>query len=100
MLDDKQWKAKEKEVLKLQKQLEELDVKRKNIADKIHLLKVGINQHNKKHKERVIKTDTEVYRMFGKPLKELTKEEYKVYYNARQRINRIKRKAKTVEIVN
>ena len=100
MLNDRQWKAKEKELLKLQKQLKELDIKRKEIADKIHLLKVGINQHNKKHKERVVKTDTEVYKMFGKPLRELTKEEYKVYYNARQRINRVKRKERMFESVN
>lgn len=98
MLNDRQWKAKEKELLKLQKQLKELDIKRKEVADKIHLLKVGINQHNKKHKERVVKTDTEVYKMFGKPLRELTKEEYKVYYNARQRINRVKRKERMFEV--
>lgn len=95
MLNKKQWKAKEKEVAELEKQLKELDKQRKEVARKIHALKVGLNQHNKLHKEQKVQTNTEVYKMFGKPLKELTKEEYKVYYNARQRINRQKRKEKT-----
>lgn len=95
MLNNEQWKAKEKEIAELEKQLKELDKQRKEIARKIHTLKVGLNQHNKLHKEQKVQTNTEVYKMFGKSLKELTKEEYKVYYNARQRINRQKRKEKT-----
>lgn len=94
MLNNEQWKEKEQEILELTKQLWELDEQRKEIARKIHIIKVGLNQHNKLHKEQKVQTNTEVYKMFGKPLKELTKEEYKVYYNARQKINRQKRKAK------
>lgn len=95
MLNNEQWETKEKEIAELKKQLNELDKQRKEITKKIHTLKVDINQHNKLHKEQKVQTNTEVYKMFGKPLKELTKEEYKVYYNARQKINRQKRKAKT-----
>lgn len=94
MLNNEQWKAKEKEIAELEKQLKELDEQRKAIAKKIHTIKVSLNQHNKSHKKQKVQTDTEVYKMFGKPLKELTKEEYKKYYNARQRINRQKRKEK------
>ena len=91
MLNNEQWKEKEQEILELTRQLWKLDEQRKEIARKIHIIKVGLNQHSK-HNEHNIRTNTEVYKMFGKPLKELTKEEYKVYYNARQKINRQKRK--------
>ena len=95
MLNNEQWKEKEQEILELTKRLWELDAERKEIANKIHAIKASLNQHNKLHKEQKVQTDTEVYKMFGKPLKELTKEEYKEYYNARQRANRQKRKEKT-----
>lgn len=92
MLNNEQWKAREKELAELEKQRRELKEQIKEISKKIHILKVDMNQHNKLHKEQ--RTNSAVYEMFGKPLKELTKEEYKVYYNARQKINRQKRKAK------
>lgn len=106
MLNNKQWKAKENELAELIKQREELSnqieelskqrtektIQREKLSKRIHRLQIGIRQHNELHKERKIQTDTEVYRMFGKQLKELTKEEYKEYYNARQRANRQKRK--------
>lgn len=92
MLNNEQWKAKEKEVAELEKQRRELKEQLKEISKKIHILKIDINQHNKSYKEQKVRTDTEVYKMFGKPLSKLTKEEYKEYYNARQRINRQKRK--------
>lgn len=105
MLNKEQWKERENELEELIKQREELSnqieelskqrtekiKQREKTSKKIHRLQIYIRQHEA-HKERKIQTDTEVYRMFGKPLKELTKEEYKVYYNARQRINRQKRK--------
>ena len=80
------WEAKEKK-------LEELIEQKKEIAKQIHLLKVELNNH-KNYMPKGIRTDTEVYKMFGKPLNELTKEEYRIYYNARQKINRQKRKNK------
>lgn len=98
MLNNEQWKAKEQEILELTKQLWELDEQRKEVARKIHIIKIGLNQHSK-YERKPIHTDTEVYKMFGKPLKELTKEEYKIYYNARQKINRQKRKEKIVKIM-
>lgn len=73
----------------LLKELENLKKDREKISKEIHSLSVKINQHENR---KGINTDTEVYKMFGKPLKDLTKEEYKIYYNARQRINRQKRK--------
>lgn len=96
MLNKEQWKAREKELAELEKQQKELKEQIKEISKKIHILKVGMNQHSKLHKEQKIQTNSKVYEMFGKPLKELTKEEYKIYYNARQKINRQKRKEKTI----
>lgn len=96
MLNNEQWKVREQEILELTKQLWELDEQRKEVARKIHLIKNGLNQHNKFYKEQKMRTDTEVYKMFGKPLKELTKEEYRIYYNTRQKINRQKRKEKNI----
>lgn len=94
MLNNKQWIAREKEVAELEKQRKELKEQIKEISKRIHILKVDINQHNKLHKEQKVRTNSLVYEMFGKPLKDLTKEEYKIYYNTRQRINRQKRKGK------
>jgi len=82
----------EQEIFYTKKQLKEIS-KRK------HVLKIEINAQEKRQEERKknpkVNTNTEAYKMFGKPLKELTKEEYRVYYNARQKINRQKRKEKT-----
>lgn len=70
----------------------------KETLNRIHALKIGIQAQEKRQEERKnnpkVNTNTEAYKMFGKPLKELTKEEYKIYYNARQKINRQKRKEK------
>lgn len=107
MLNNEQWQAREQEVAELQTRLNEFDKQlkelerireelykqRKETAKKIHVIQIALNQHSK-HKEHKTQTNTEVYKMFGKPLKELTKEEYKIYYNARQKINRQKRKEK------
>lgn len=95
MLNNEQWEAREKEVAELEKQRKELKEQIKEISKKIHILKVDINKHNKFNKEQKVRTNSAVYEMFGKPLKELTKEEYKEYYNTRQKINRQKRKEKT-----
>ena len=92
---DEQKEAKKEEIQALERQLKEIEKQRKEIANKIHVLKIGINQH-KKHENRPINTNSEVYKMFGKRLRELTKEEYKIYYNARQKINRQKRKENNI----
>ena len=82
----------EQEIFYTKKQLKE-------ISNRKHALKIGINAQQKRQEERKnnpkVNTNTEAYKMFGKPLKELTKDEYKVYYNARQKINRQKRREKT-----
>ena len=85
MYSTKLWEAKKEELAALEKQREE-------ISKRIHLLKVEIRQHEKRHSKHKVNTNTEVYKMFGKPLKDLTEEERKIYYNARQQINRQKRK--------
>lgn len=82
----------ERKIKELKEKIKEYEDKKKDLSKQIHLTEVGIRQHNNKHKEHKTNTDTEVYKMFGKPLKELTEEEYRKYYNARQRINRQKRK--------
>lgn len=80
------WEAVEAEI----KELEEL---RRGISERIHLLRVSLNQHRKQNPPS--KTDTIAYQMFGKRLKDLTADEYRQYYNARQKINRAKRKEKS-----
>lgn len=95
MLNKVQWEARAEELVNLEKQLAKLDEQRKKTAKKIYYLRYSLNQHNK-HQNRQINTSTEVYKMFGKPLKELTKEEYNMYYNERQKIRRQKLKEKKV----
>lgn len=85
MLSSNEWSAKQNE-------LEELIKQRDAISKRIHLLKVSLNQHEK-HKTRKINTNSEVYKMFGKPLKDLNKEEKQAYYNDRQRKNREKKRS-------
>lgn len=80
-----QWKAMEDE-------LAELKELRTEISKRIHSLSVSIAQHKKCLQNPPDKTDTIAYQMFGKRLRDLTMEEYRIYYNARQRINRAKRK--------
>lgn len=79
----------EQEIFYNKKQLKEM-------SNRIHALKIGIQAQEKRQEERKnnpkVNTNTEAYKMFGKPLKELTKEEYRIYYNTRQKINRQKRK--------
>lgn len=84
MLTDKDWKAKEAELKELMNQKEEL-------SRKIHILKMSLKQHNE-YKPKGTKTDTEAYKMFGKPLSAFTEEEKREYYKIRQRINRAKKK--------
>jgi hypothetical protein len=79
------WETVAEEITILKRQREEL-------SKRIHNLQVRLNNHNKLNKEHKTRTDTEVYQMFGKSLKELSQEEYRIYYNARQKINRQKRK--------
>lgn len=59
----------------------------KEISKKIHKLQNARNQHEK-HKEQKVRTDTATYQMFGKPLKELTKEEFAFYQSRGERRKR------------
>jgi hypothetical protein len=111
MVSANEWKTREENLKNLELQRAELDGRIKELAERIkdmeaqkkklskqiHLEQVKINQHKRKTEEHKINTNTEVYKMFGKPLKDLTKEEYKKYYNTRQKINRQRRKEATEE---
>lgn len=77
-------------------QLKALKAERDELSKQLHSLSVRCRQH-KQYQRKPPHTDTLVYTMFGKQLKDLTKEEYRIYYNACQRINRAKRKQKKQE---
>ena len=75
-----------------QQELEELVQLRTEISERIHRLQQVIRQHQKAIQAPPDKTNTFAFQMFGKQCKDLTAEEHKIYYNARQRENRAKRK--------
>ena len=85
MKTEQEWKVKEQELNELVKQ-------RRSISKRIHELRVHIAQHKKKVENPPDKTNTLAYQMFGKRYRDLTAEEHKIYYSARQRINRANRK--------
>ena len=90
MLNKKQWETREKELVELKQKREEMKERKesvKEISKKIHYLQNAMNQHEK-HKEQKVRTDTACYKMFGKPLKELTKEEYNLYQRRTERRKR------------
>lgn len=72
-------------------QLKALKAERDELSKQIHSLSVRCRQHTK-YQRKPPHTDTLVYTMFGKQLKDLTKEEYRIYYNACQRKKRARRK--------
>lgn len=79
------WIAKEKEVEKLLEQLEELDNQRKKIMKRLNVLKSSLRYHNGCTSD---KTNSEVYKMFGKAKKNLTNEELRIYNTTRQKAHR------------
>ena len=85
MRPESYWKAREKE-------LKALEAQRKELSARIHLLKCDIRQHKQTVKNPPDKTNTIAWQMFGKRLKDLTPEEYRIYYNACQRKRRAQRK--------
>ncbi len=96
MLTQAEWKTKEKELEKLKIKREALKAECEGISKQIHILSCDIRAHKKRMENpQPTRTNTFAYQMFGKQLKDLTHDEYKIYYNARQRINRAKRKENT-----
>lgn len=87
------WTVREEELKELEKKRKELKGRKeskeeiKELSKKIHKLQNAINQHGK-HKEQKVRTNTVAYKMFGKPLKELTKEEYAFYQSRGERRRR------------
>ena len=72
---------------------------RKDLSKQIHLIKVKLNQHRKvlqyREEHPIVKTDSLVYEMFGKKLRDLTTKEYRKYNNfqhkrRRQELKRLK----------
>ena len=65
---------------------------RKALSKQIHLIKVKLNQHRKvlqyREEHPVVKTNSLVYEMFGKKLRDLTAEEYRKYNNLQHKLRR------------
>lgn len=88
---DDYWKEREEELTELIKQRELINEEKRRLGKKIAILKSHISQH---YKLKENAKETEVYKMFGKwSLNDLTSEERKAYYTARQRVCREKQKA-------
>ena len=81
----------EQEWQEIEAQVQQLVKQRKELSKTIHALKARICQH-KRSKSKKDHTKTIAWQMFGKRLKDLTAEEYREYYNARQKIARENRK--------
>ena len=73
---------------------------RKDLSKQIHLIKVKLNQHRKvlqyREEHPIVKTNSLVYEMFGKKLRDLTTKEYRKYINfqhkrRRQELKRLKK---------
>lgn len=94
MLTQAEWQAKEKELEQLKAQRNEMKTQLKEISKKIHILSTSIRDHNSYKPHTYDYSNSIVYLMFGKRLKDLTADEHRIYYAARQRINRSKRKEK------
>ena len=89
--NDNFWKAREEELAELIKQKELVDEEKRKLGKKIEDVQRSLKQH---YKRNLKETETEVYKMFGKEsLNDLTDEERKAYYTARQRVCRAKQKA-------
>lgn len=75
----------EQEIFNNKKQLKEF-------LKRVHTLEIGIKAQAKRQEERknnpIVNTDTAVYKMFGKPLKELTREELNLYQSRKERKKR------------
>lgn len=65
---------------------------RKDLSKQIHLIKVKLNQHQKvlqyREEHPIVRTNSLVYEMFGKKLRELTTEEYRKYNNLQHKLRR------------
>lgn len=90
------WQDIANQIQQLQKQIDLLHKDLHTLAKQKHILQNKLNQHKKQQAKP--KQDnwqkSIAFEMFGKRLKDLTPTEYKVYFNARQRINRAKAKTK------
>lgn len=107
MKSNEYWKAMESELQTLliqkanmTKQNSEAE-QRKDLSKQIHLIKVKLNQHRKVVQYReghpLARTNSLVYKMFGKKLRDLPIEDYRKYINLQHKLRRqeLKRLKKT-----
>jgi hypothetical protein len=95
MLTQAEWQARENELEALKAERKALKARNAEISKRIQVLSIDIAAYKKRQENPTpIRTDTFAYQMFGKQLKDLTQDECRIYYAARQRINRAKRKEK------
>lgn len=87
-------KIPEEEWKEIEQERDELKAVRRAISKRIHLLNMRLAQRNRTKINPPDKTNTIAYQMFGKRLRDLTPDERRLYYNARQRINSKRRKQK------
>lgn len=60
----------------------------KEISERIHVLQIAIQSQIKTRDNPKIRTDSAVYKTYGKKVKDLTKEELKVYQSRKERKKR------------
>ena len=93
MLTPEQWQARENELKALKAERKALKARNAEISKRIQVLSIDIWAYKKRQENPTpIRTDTFAYQMFGKQLKDLTPDECRAYYAARQKMNRAKRK--------
>lgn len=80
-----EWKAKENELEMLKAKRDALRAEVAEISKCISVLSANIANYKKRMKAtNQAKTESFVYQMFGKCLKDLTPNERRIYFNARQ----------------
>lgn len=91
MHSESEWRAMEAD-------LKALKAQRMELSKQIHRLSACLRQHKTRIPSgKKPNTNTVVYRMFGKPVKQLTPDEYRTYCRECQRWSRSVRKQKKEE---
>lgn len=98
MKSNEYWKTMETELQVMRSKRKEMTKEnstteqRQALSKQIHLMSVKINQHNKAAKHRaenpIDRSNTLVYRMFGKSERDLSPDEYREYNRVQHRLRR------------
>ena len=98
MKSNEYWKTMETELQVMRSKRKEMTKEnstteqRQALSKQIHLMSVKINQHNKAAKHRaenpIDRSNTLVYRMFGKSERDLSPDEYREYNGVQHRLRR------------